>query len=110
MAQEKSEKVEKVEKAEKIVKKVSVRFEDFDVSEFVNIEKARRAYMAVFGGAKGGSSELTLAHRILARNPGIEKENLVKEVYVGLYGLLDKAKAKVNRENEKKAAKKKASR
>jgi hypothetical protein len=103
MAKEKSETVEK--KA-----KVILRFEDLDISEFVNIDKARRAYLAVFGGAKGGSAELVLAHRISAQNPGIDKEEHVKLVYKGLYGLLDVKKAAKNREIEKKDAKTRASR
>ncbi len=91
-------------------KKIITKFEDFDIEGFVNIDKARRAYNAVYGGAKGGSAELVLAHKIKAQAPELSQVELVKEVYLAMYGLFDKKKAEINRTNEKKEARKKASR
>ena len=91
-----------MEKSKKITK-----FEDIDSSEMVNGVKAMRAYKAVYGGAKGGSAEVLLAGQLRGK---FEGEELVIEVYKGLGGLMNKAKAKVNRENEAKDKKKKASR
>ncbi len=88
--------------------KVISKFEDIDSSEMVNIVKANRAFKGVFGGAKSNSAEINLANKL--RGEGYEGEELVLEVYKGLGGLLNKAKAKVNRENEKKEKAKKASR
>lgn len=99
----------KVEKeALKNSEKKIVKFEDIDSSAMVNEVKAVRAFKAVFGGAKGGSAEITLVQKLAGEFPN--KEELVTEVYKGLGGLLNVAKAKVNRINETKTKKAKASR
>ena len=82
------------------------KFEDIDSSRMVNEVKAVRAFKGVFGGAKAGSAELVLATKLRGE---FEGEELVAEVYKSLGGLLDLAKAKKNRENEKKDKRKKAS-
>lgn len=86
--------------------KTIARFEDINSSAMVNEVKGKRAFSAVFGGAKAGSAELILAQRLAKDFP--DKEELVVEVYKGLLGLLDVAKAKVNRVNEKKAVERRA--
>ena len=88
--------------------KAITKFEDIDSSAMVNEVKAVRAFKAVFGGAKGGSAEITLVQKLAGEFP--DKEELVKEVYKGLGGLLEVVKAKVNRVNEAKTKAKKASR
>ncbi len=87
--------------------KTITKFEDIDTSACVNGVKALRAYKAVYGGAKGGSAEITLAGKLRGEYEGQE---LVIEVYKGLGGLLNVAKAKINRANEVKDKNKKASR
>lgn len=87
--------------------KTIIKFEDMDSSAMVNIVKAQRAFKAVYGGAKGGSAEITLAGKLRGEYEG---EELVMEVYKGLGGLMSVAKAKINRANEEKDKKKKASR
>jgi len=84
------------------------KFEDIDSSSMVNGVKALRAYKAVFGGAKAQSAEITLASKL--RGEGLKGEELILEVYKGLGGLVDKARAKINRKNEEKARIEKASR
>lgn len=95
-------------KEEVKVKKIT-KFEDMDSSTLVNEVKANRAFKAVFGGAKGGSAEVTLVGKLRAENPDLKGEELVIEVYKGLLGLVDKARASKNRENENKAKIAKAS-
>lgn len=90
-----------------IKEKIITKFEDIDTSEMVNGMKALRAFQAVYGGARGGSAEVILAGKLRGE---FEGEELVKEVYKGLYGLMDKTKAKTNRGNEAKAKKIKESR
>jgi len=92
----------KVEEKEIKVKKI-ISFEDIDSSSMVNDVKAVRAFKAVFGGAKGGSNEITLVGKLRAENSDLKGEKLVIEVYKGLGGLVDLARAAKNRENEKKA-------
>lgn len=82
-----------------------VNFEDIDSSMFVNAVKALRAFKAVYGGAKPNSNELVLVQRL--RSDKLKGEELVKEVYVGLGGLVSVEKAKKNRANEAKAKKRK---
>lgn len=82
-----------------------VNFEDIDSSMFVNDVKALRAFKAVYGGAKPNSNELVLVQRL--RSDKLKGEELVKEVYVGLGGLVSVEKAKKNRANEAKAKKRK---
>jgi len=101
--------VKETTKEVKVEEPKIIKFEDLDLSACVNIEKAKRAFKGVFGGAKTGSAELDLANRLRMLNPKLTKEELVIEVYKGLLGLLDPAKAKINRENEKKEASRKAS-
>ena len=96
-------------KAETKINKI-IKFEDIDSSSLVNGVKAVRAFKAVFGGAKGGSAEITLVNRLRAENPELEGEELVIEIYKGLGGLVDLARAKKNRENEVKEKKAKANR
>ena len=91
---------------EKSEKKIT-SYEDIDSSAFVNEVKGIRAFKAVFGGAKGGSAEVTLVQKLAGDFP--DKEALVTEVYKGIGGLLNVAKAKVNRANEAKEKAKKAS-
>jgi len=98
------------EKVEEKKEEKVVRFEDLDLSACVNIEKAKRAFSGVYGGSKAGSVELTLANQLRITNPSIKKEELIIEVYKGLLGLLDPAKAKVNRQNEKKEKSRKEAR
>lgn len=83
------------------------KFADVDSSAFVNIVKAERAYKAVFGGAKSASAEVVAAQKLAGEYS--DKEELVVEVYKALGGLLNAEKAKVNRANEAKDRKKKAS-
>lgn len=87
--------------------KVITSFEDIDSSAMVNIIKAQRAFKAVFGGAKAGSAENVLNVKLAGQFP--DKEELVLEIYKGLRGLLNVAKAKKNRENEEKDKLRKAS-
>lgn len=86
---------------------VKINFEDIDSSAMVNEIKAKRAFDAVFGKAKPQTAETVLAGKLRGQ---FEEEELVLEVYKGLGGLVDESKAKVNRANEKKAAKARASR
>lgn len=85
-----------------------VRFEDFNFDSLVNETKAKRAFSAVFGGAKPQSNEVILAGKL--RGQGFEGEELVVEIYKGLGGLVDSERAAINRVNEKKSAKVRASR
>ena len=88
-------------------KKVITKFEDIDSSAMVNEVKAIRAFKGVYGGAKANSAEVIAAVKFRAE--GLEGEELVVAVYEKLGGLLDKAKAKKNRENEKKEKARKSS-
>lgn len=92
--------------APKEVKK-NKEYKDIDSSAFVNEVKGKRAFAVVFGGAKAGSAEAALVGKLRGEFAG---EELVTEVYKGLGGLLDGSKAKVNRANEAKEKKNKASR
>ena len=83
------------------------KIEDIDISSMVNGVKAIRAFKAVYGGAKGGSAEVSLAGQLRGEYEGQE---LVEEVYKGLGGLMNVSKAKINIENENKNKAKKASR
>ena len=77
------------------------------VNVCVDKEKLERAQRAVSGGAKSQSAESVL----LARFKGeFEGDNLVLEIYKGLAGLVNPAKAVQNRKNEAKAAKAKQER
>lgn len=91
------------------IKKIT-KFEDIDSSVFVNDVKARRAFKAVFGGAKAQSAEITLVSELRTVNPDLKGEDLILEVYKGLDGLVSVEKAKLNRDNEKKALKQRAAR
>lgn len=73
----------------------------------VNSSKLERAKKAVDGGAKPGSAELTL--KVLL-SKDFQGDELVVEIYKGLGGLVNAAKAAKNRENEKKDAARKRSR
>ena len=77
-------------------------------ANMVNGVKAQRAYNAVIGKAKGGTVEVALVQRLASDFP--DREDLMVEVYKGLGGLLNAEKAKVNRANEEKDRKRKASR
>lgn len=89
------------------IKKKIVLFSDIDSSAMVNGVKTLRAFKAVYGGAKGGSAEIVLVGKLRGEYEG---EELVIEVYKGLGGLMNVKKAKINRINEEKDKKKKASR
>lgn len=84
--------------------KTILKFEDIDCSDMVNLEKAKRAFKGVYGGAKGDTAEICLANKLRGE---FEGEELVREVYKGLGGLIDKPKAKINRVNKEKAKKNK---
>lgn len=86
------------------------KFEDVDTSALANEAKAKRAFKAVMGGAKGGSAEVALMFKCKAENPDISVDELVTEIYKGLGGLVDAGKAKLNREQDKKERAKRASR
>ena len=73
----------------------------------VDLAKIERAKKAVYGGAKGDTAEVKLANQLRGKYEG---DVLVVEVYRGLGGLIDLTRAKKNRENEKKAAQKRAAR
>ena len=99
---------EKLAKAEAKVAKLNKPVNFVKVSaDMVNGVKAKRAYDAVMGKGKGGTAEVILVQRLSADFP--DKGELVREVYKSLGGLLNEAKAKVNRANEQKARLKKAS-
>ena len=74
----------------------------------VNSVKLERAKKAVYGGAKPDTAEIRLVQTL--KGQGLKDDKLVMEVYKGLGGLVDLAKAKKNRENEAKEKAKKASR
>lgn len=77
-----------------------------NLSSMVDSSKTLRAQNAVVGKAKAGSAESVL----LAKHRGqSEGDALILAIYEGLGGLLDAKKASVNRANEAKAAKRKAS-
>lgn len=99
-------KVEESEVKTKEVKSEAVK--STDVS-FVCVDAAKllRAKKAVAGTAKPDSSELKLAQRLRGQ---YKDDALIVEIYRGLGGLVDSARATKNRENEKTNAKKRASR
>jgi len=68
----------------------------------VNGEKAERAKKAVEGKGKPGSVEVVLKAKIQNENPDIQGDELVFEIYKGMAGLVNQAKAMVNRKNEAK--------
>lgn len=101
-------KAEKLAKAEAKALKVALPINFAEVSaEMVNGVKALRAYNAVIGKAKGGTAEVALVQKLAGEFP--DKSELVVKVYEGLGGLLNAAKAKVNRANEAKDKARKAS-
>lgn len=94
----------KAEKETAIPKK---KISEADLSACVNSDKIRRAKLAVFGGGKPGVYEIDIANKL--RNE-YEGDALVMKVYEGMSGLVNPARAAKNRENEKKAATRRASR
>lgn len=84
-----------------------LKFEDLDSSLMVNYNKSERAFKAMKGGAKPNSIELKLLTEGKAEK--LEEQKLFEYIYVGMGGLMDAKKAKVNRVNEAKAAKTKRS-
>ena len=74
----------------------------------VNAEKAERAVRAANGAPKPDSAESVLLSR--HRAGGLKGAELVQAIYEGLGGLVDKARAEKNRENEAKAARAKRNR
>lgn len=81
--------------------------EELGFDDLVNNEKAQRAVEAANGRADSQSAEDTLAAKYKAE--GLDGKELVKAIYVGLAGLVDKTKAIQNRKNERKRAAEKAS-
>ena len=73
----------------------------------VNSAKAERAQRAAAGKAKPDSAEAKLVGRLRGEFSG---DALIVEVYKGLGGLVDYARANENRKAEAKAARSKASR
>lgn len=99
---------EKLAKEEAKAKKLAKPVNFAEVSaDMVNGVKAKRAFDAVMGKGKGGTAEVILVQRLSADFP--DKGELVREVYKALGGLLNVQKAKVNRANEEKDRKRKAS-
>ena len=86
-------------------KKVS-SLSDLDTSLMVNSAKTLRAFNALMGKTKPDTSETALAARFRGEKKGQE---LFEAIYVGLGGLMNVARASKNRDNEKKAAKKRNS-
>ena len=74
---------------------------------FVNSVKAERAVRAAFNKAKPDTNEVVLAAKIRAKDSSISKDKLIVEIYLGLGGLIDLGKAKINRINEAKERKRK---
>lgn len=99
-----------VSSEEKVKKpKVLLKLEDFDYLSLVDFGKIERAYRAVVGRVAPDSVEAALVAK--AHAEGVkEDQELFEYVYRGLGGLVDPAKAKINRENEKKAARLRRSR
>lgn len=97
-------------KEQKKESKKITKFEDIDSSLMVNEVKAKRAFKAVFGGAKPQTAEVVAALELKAKNPDLKGEELVMEVYKALGGLVNKEKAATNRANEKKTKDTKESR
>jgi len=97
---------EKVEEAKKPRELLSM--DDFDYSEMVSMQKIERTYKAMVGEAKPMSAEITLLKKGKAEK--LDGQKLFEYIYKGLGGLIDPAKAKMNRENEKKKAAARASR
>lgn len=104
MAKKEVENVEvKKEKPRELLK-----FEDFDSSKMVNASKSLRAFNCMIGKGKPQSSEIFLYNRGLVE--GYKDQELFEYIYKGLGGMMDAKKAKINRENEAKAKKRRASR
>jgi hypothetical protein len=97
--------VEAVAQTEQASVRKLTAYEDMDTSLMVNEVKSHRAFKAVFGGAKSGSAELVIASKLRAE--GFSGDELFVETYKALGGLMNKEKATVNRENEKKQKAKK---
>ena len=91
------------EKSKEVVKDV-LHSEVFDVC--VNQIKIERTQKAMSGNAKTGSKELSLLTE--ARSKGLSFDEQALYIYRGLAGLIDEAKAKLNRELEKKYRAKRA--
>jgi len=85
-----------------------LKFDDFDSSLMVNSNKSERAFKTIQGKAKPGSIELELLSR--GKVEKLEGQELFEYIYVGMAGLMDAKKAKINRVNEAKDAKSKRSR
>lgn len=81
---------------------------ELDSSRMVDLVKSQRAADAMKGTAKPQRVEIELCAK--GRAEGLEGQELYEFIYVSLAGLLNVEKAKVNRANEKKAAKERASR
>lgn len=73
----------------------------------VDAAKVERAKKAVYGGAKPDTAEIKLVQKLRGEYQG---DALVVEVYKGIGGLVDLARAKKNREAEAKRARERASR
>lgn len=78
-----------------------------DLTPCVDADKLRRARLAVEGKAKPDTAEVHLAAKLRGKYGG---DALILEIYKGLKGLYNVTKAAKNRENEKKAAQRRASR
>ena len=81
---------------------------EFDSLRMVDLVKSQRAADAIKGISKQGRVENDLCAK--GRAEGLKEQELYQFIYVGLGGLLNPEKAKINRANEKKAAKARASR
>lgn len=91
-------------------KEVSEVVEDVSLGILVSSEKTERATKAVLGKGKPGSVEVTLAARLRGANPKMSQNELIIEVYKGMGGLVDLARAQKNRVNEVKDKKRRESR
>lgn len=97
---DKKAKVSKVFEAPKVLDLDKLLDEAINKGGFVNSVKAERAVRAAFNKAKPDTNEVVLAARIRGKDSSISKDKLIIEIYLGLGGLINLAKAKKNRENE----------
>ena len=100
--------VEKVAKVAETQLAALPKFVELDSSSMVNFVKAKRAHSVMENKGKPKSNEIFLFGK--HRGEGLRGQELFEAIYLGLGGLLNRDKAKKNRENEKKAAKVRASR
>lgn len=89
-------------KSEKLGEEKIIVLDNPDFDDFVNSDKAKRSVDAANGISKPQTSETVLAARFKAE--GLEGTKLVRAIYVGLAGLIDRSRAVVNRKNQRKAA------